>query len=210
MSNETRQRILDSARHVFAERGFEAATNREIAERCGLTSASIYYYFESKLDLYLAVHAGARATIYERFEAVASSPAPFLTRLEAVLEASYALNQADPSLAKFLATARVDMMRRHDTAGELAQRSLSRAQFFGRMVDDAVTAGEVLAEHRDLVNALVVAVLAGMTDEMSGDSGNHRRVIEAFLLALRGMLVQPLATWSPPPARSSAVSAWES
>ncbi len=51
----TAARILDAAEAVFAERGFEAASLREIARRAGLQQPGLYNHFESKRDLYAAV-----------------------------------------------------------------------------------------------------------------------------------------------------------
>ncbi len=51
----TAARILDAAEAVFAERGFEAASLREIARRAGLQQPGLYNHFASKRDLYAAV-----------------------------------------------------------------------------------------------------------------------------------------------------------
>ena len=50
-----RERILRAARKVFGARGFHAATIEEIAEEAGLSNGAIYYNFESKGDLFLAL-----------------------------------------------------------------------------------------------------------------------------------------------------------
>ncbi len=51
----TAVRILDAAETVFAERGFDAASLREIAKRAGLQQPGLYNHFASKRDLYAAV-----------------------------------------------------------------------------------------------------------------------------------------------------------
>lgn len=51
----TRERILDAAESVFSDRGFDAATTREIAALSGTNVATTYSYFESKEALYAAV-----------------------------------------------------------------------------------------------------------------------------------------------------------
>ena len=43
-----RDEVLDAAAAVFAEKGFHAATTRDIADRLGLLPGSLYYYVESK------------------------------------------------------------------------------------------------------------------------------------------------------------------
>jgi len=50
-----RQEILEAARKVFAEKGYEKATLDEIAERAEFSKAALYYYFDSKESLFLAL-----------------------------------------------------------------------------------------------------------------------------------------------------------
>ncbi|MDF4254176.1 MULTISPECIES: TetR/AcrR family transcriptional regulator [unclassified Streptomyces] len=47
----TRQRIQDIALELFAERGYEKTSLREIAEQLGVTKAALYYHFKTKEDL---------------------------------------------------------------------------------------------------------------------------------------------------------------
>ena len=49
---ELRLRLLHAAGEVFAERGFRAATTREITERAGVNLAAINYHFHDKAELY--------------------------------------------------------------------------------------------------------------------------------------------------------------
>lgn len=58
----TKQRLLEAARGVFAERGYHNATVRDIALRAGTNLASINYYFHSKDDLYREVMRSAFQT----------------------------------------------------------------------------------------------------------------------------------------------------
>jgi AcrR family transcriptional regulator len=53
---DTRERILDVALDLFARQGFDGTSLREIAESLGLTKAALYYHFESKDDILLALH----------------------------------------------------------------------------------------------------------------------------------------------------------
>jgi AcrR family transcriptional regulator len=54
--SDTRQRILDVALDLFTEQGYDGTSLREIAERLGVTKAALYYHFESKEDILLALH----------------------------------------------------------------------------------------------------------------------------------------------------------
>jgi AcrR family transcriptional regulator len=50
-----RARILRAARKVFGRRGYHGATIEEIADEAGLSNGAIYYNFDSKGDLFLAL-----------------------------------------------------------------------------------------------------------------------------------------------------------
>lgn len=52
---ESRKRILDAARDVFFRDGFMRANLDEMAEKAGVAKGTLYRYFESKADLYVAV-----------------------------------------------------------------------------------------------------------------------------------------------------------
>jgi AcrR family transcriptional regulator len=59
-SEATRRRILDAALGVFRQRGFEAATMREIAAAAGVAVGAAYYYFDSKDALVMAFYEQAQ------------------------------------------------------------------------------------------------------------------------------------------------------
>jgi AcrR family transcriptional regulator len=52
---QSRRRILDAARDVFFRDGFMPANLDEVAEKAGVAKGTLYRYFDSKADLYVAV-----------------------------------------------------------------------------------------------------------------------------------------------------------
>lgn len=50
---DARQRLLEAAEEVFASKGFDSATVREICSRAGVNIAAINYYFGDKERLYI-------------------------------------------------------------------------------------------------------------------------------------------------------------
>src|ERR1700742_3282794 len=68
-SLRTRRRILDAAMRLFAERGYHASSNADVAEAAGLTRGAMLYHFPTREDLVAAAidHIQQRRT--EAFEA---------------------------------------------------------------------------------------------------------------------------------------------
>ncbi len=60
MAKDTKQRIARAALELFVQDGFDAATTRQIAARCGLSEGAIYRHYASKDDiareLFLSIH----------------------------------------------------------------------------------------------------------------------------------------------------------
>ncbi|MBA2394397.1 MAG: TetR/AcrR family transcriptional regulator [Ktedonobacteraceae bacterium] len=50
---DRREQIIDAALHVFAQKGFTRATNKDIAREAGITPGLIYHYFDSKEALFM-------------------------------------------------------------------------------------------------------------------------------------------------------------
>ena len=53
--DDTKSRILESAVAVFAEKGADGGSMREIARRAGVNVATTYHHFGSKRDLLMAI-----------------------------------------------------------------------------------------------------------------------------------------------------------
>lgn len=49
----TKDRLLEAACHIFAERGYEKASLRDICEAAGVNNAAVNYHFDGKKGLYV-------------------------------------------------------------------------------------------------------------------------------------------------------------
>ncbi len=189
-STETRQRIIDVARNSFAEFGYSSTTNGQIATRSGITTGALYHYFDSKVDLFRATYADSEALIYERFEAALASETTFIKRLEAVLETAHVLNHEDPSLARFIGAARIDLSRHDELRAAARTPGMYGMTFFNRLIDQGVASGEIRPENREMVAAFIRTVVVGLTDAVSHDTKSHRLAVDAIGAAIEGRLIE--------------------
>ena len=80
---DRRRIILNTAAELFSTQGFDRTTIRDIAGQAGLLPGSVYHYFSSKEELYMAVHQeGFRSVMMQLQAAVdeATDPWERLTR----------------------------------------------------------------------------------------------------------------------------------
>ncbi len=81
--------ILEAARHVFALRGYHAATIDQIATHAGVAKGTVYLYFDSKRDLFLAsLREGVLALHAEVAAQLRASPTP-KSQLQAFINARF-------------------------------------------------------------------------------------------------------------------------
>ncbi len=87
--------ILDYATEVFADKGYEGASMRDLSRLSGISLAGLYYYFESKEKLLYFIQQHTFSTIIERLqERLATSDDPE-TRIRIFVQ-----NHVDYSVAK--------------------------------------------------------------------------------------------------------------
>ena len=82
---ETRQRIIEAAWNVIAERGLAALTTRLVAREAGISHGMCHYHFETKDDLVLAVVDQARRYWIMPMEELVAGKGPAADRLERVI-----------------------------------------------------------------------------------------------------------------------------
>ena len=90
-----REEIIQAAAHVFGERGFEAATLRDVAAAMGTDRASLYYYVGSKEELLQEIVREALGRDIATAEQVKRSRASSRDKIGALITAmvnSYAVN----------------------------------------------------------------------------------------------------------------------
>jgi AcrR family transcriptional regulator len=85
----TRQKVLDAARQLFGERGYEPATIRDIAKGAGMSTGAVFANFQDKAELFEAVLATDMVKLADRLKAAAAAETTVRGRVLAALTAGY-------------------------------------------------------------------------------------------------------------------------
>ena len=100
-----RDSIIADAARVFAEKGYEGATVRDLENATGLTRGGLFFHFPSKRDLYMAAVLGTcaahRPAIFAAALAAKSGAESFLASYHAILQ-QHAAHPEFPKLVEQL------------------------------------------------------------------------------------------------------------
>jgi AcrR family transcriptional regulator len=85
----TREKVLEAASQLFAERGYDAATIRDIAKAAGMSTGAVFANFQDKAELFEAVFTDRLSRSLEQFQAGAAQKGSVSDRLTAALSGGY-------------------------------------------------------------------------------------------------------------------------
>ena len=98
-----REKLLEAATRIAIERGLDGASLRDIADRAGVSSAMISYYFGDRRGLHEAMFQRAIAAVAAEFEAAVAHPEQEGDPLDALLRIHATAMAANPWLPRLIA-----------------------------------------------------------------------------------------------------------
>ena len=188
-SEQTRANILNAAKECFGTAGFKSTSNRDIADKAGVTAATIYYYFKNKSDLFISAH----HEVQEKILAIATRTAEEATSLTdgwiAMSSEIAELQNADPSIAKFNAVVRLEAMRNPEISEVLYDKEWRKV--FHTLADIGVKTGELAADKDREFRAVMSAINFGLVQHSIESSPEaHEECIRGFVDLFNGDLIK--------------------
>ena len=116
--HRTRLKLLDAARRLVAERGYEAATIRDIAAAAELSTGAVFASFTDKADLFNEVIIADDQALFDRMQAAADQGGDVRAQLQAMFLAGYDLHLEQLRLVQ----ASISLSWLRDTAAERRNR----------------------------------------------------------------------------------------
>jgi AcrR family transcriptional regulator len=151
-SDSKRAEILRAAIKLFARKGIDGTSVREIGREAGVSEAALYKHFAGKEAVALAVFVYHAKQATGLIDHCAAQPGPFLPRLEALLAAAITLHDEDP-FGLLLLEQRYKFVYQ---AGVPLRTPLEALKAF---IDDGVALGEVPPQDTLLSAALCLGAL---------------------------------------------------
>ncbi len=149
---KTRQRITEGALRLFAEKGVDATSIRDIASSAAITEPAVYRHFKSKEDLVWEIF----WTGYRGFGETLRTIAPeggLRERLCAMVTTICDLYDRDQPLFRFL------LLTQHGQLGKITERDKSPVQVLHDQLAAAIKAGALPEQDSELATSTVFGIV---------------------------------------------------
>lgn len=98
----TEAKILDAARAVFLEKGFDGARMQEIANAAQINKGLLHYYFKTKDALFAKVFGMAFGVMIKRFGEILNGDLPLFPKIETFCSLYISTVSRNPYLPRFV------------------------------------------------------------------------------------------------------------
>lgn len=174
-AQRTQRRILDSAEQAFAKGGLEGASTEAIARRAGVSKTMLFYYFNSKEELYLAVLKRLFESVIDSDRAARIETMTPQEALRALVTDYVSIHFERPSYAE------LTMRETMAYGGKYLQRLKYDLPFIGQMIR-TIRRGSITGVFRPVDPLKITLSIIGMTKVFFTYREAIERVLERPLL----------------------------
>jgi AcrR family transcriptional regulator len=138
--SDSRARLLEAARALFARYGYEGTSVRAITGRAKANLGAVTYHFGSKEALYHAVIEQFIVPVADQLAAISASGEPALARIEAVLRELLRQTTAHPEMPALMVR---EMASERPVPPPMARNVRRNAESIGRIIADGQREGTI-------------------------------------------------------------------
>jgi AcrR family transcriptional regulator len=135
--------ILESARKVFAKKGFAHATMDEIAAATGLAKGTLYLYFKSKRDVYLKTLQHGSAELMERVKTNMQAAQGMQAKIRAFIATRVKYGDENRDFIKIYLTEFSNVTQPAAFNKDLRDLQFQQAQALEQVLRDGVDSGDI-------------------------------------------------------------------
>jgi AcrR family transcriptional regulator len=154
---ETESLILDAARKVFLENGFDGTTMQKISDEAGINKALLHYYFRSKDRLFEAVFIEAFSRMIPNLMKIFASEAEFTDKIRGFIDTYITALQQYPQIPLFILH---ELHRNPDRIIELIHSTGMNPDFVINIIRQEIKNGKISAidPYQLMVNMLALCI----------------------------------------------------
>lgn len=154
---ESEVHILDAARKVFVQNGFDGTTMQMIAGEAGINKALLHYYYRSKDRLFEAVFIEAFSRMIPNLMKIFSSDADLFEKIRSFVDAYISALLQYPQIPLFILH---ELRRNPDRVVELIKSTGINPDIFLNIIKQEIKKGTIapIDPHQLLVNMLGLCI----------------------------------------------------
>lgn len=203
--DERKQQILDTAEHIFYQKGYDATTVQDILDELRLSKGGFYHHFTSKDQLLeLICEQKVEASHQAALKAVSECPGGAVARLNALYDKNGIWQDSSPDFIGLLIRVayRPENLRMRERMKMLnIEKSLP---LFDQIIREGIAEGVFYTPYPDTLGDLLLQLGSNLTDDMAlillesgGDSNDLMRILrklELYRHAIERLLDAPFGS----------------
>ena len=154
--------ILSAARKVIATRGYSDATVDEIAAAAGIAKGTVYLYYPSKNDIYLAALKQGLLELQERTRVTMQAASGIQDKLRGFVRTRIEYAEANRDFIKIYHSEFGNLTNAAACDGEFQQLYLKQAKMLQAVLQEAVDSGEIRPLRSDFAAFIIYDMVKGV------------------------------------------------
>ena len=152
--------IIEKASRLFREKGFGAASMRDLAEHVGVEAASLYNHIQSKAEILQTICFRVANTFMSNLETVETSPQPTLKKMESIIRLHIRM-MLDQYEYVYIADHEWRHLPEPYLSNFLNQRRTYRKRL-GDIIEDGIARGEIKAIESYTAVLVILSAISGI------------------------------------------------
>lgn len=137
----TEKIILDAAKEVFLEKGFDGARMQEIADKAGINKALLHYYFRSKEKMFDAIFQEAFMQFFPGVVEIMVTEKPLFEKIEFFIDTYINMLTNNPHLPVFVIH---EINRNPGRIVNIIKSSGIKPEYLAKVIQQEVNAGVII------------------------------------------------------------------
>ena len=204
---ERRRQIAQAAGELFAERGVQATTVRDIGDRVGVLSGSLYHHFKTKHDIVHELMHTYIEDLLRRYRDVEGQGGSSIQKLERLFRACIKANLEHPA-EETLLIRELDGLFRLEEFAYIHETLAEIEALFVKVVVQGKSAGEIRGDvDPGFVYRMMMDVMGAVPRWYDPGKHSEDRVVEGWIeIFCRGMCPAQTLRREDSPPKSAALS----